>query len=75
MLLHIYTSLHFAGGRRRWPSGSGTGAAGWCSGPVHSSFAPNHQEVSALQTQTPDTNGGDASTLPEGSPGYRDAIA
>ncbi len=72
---HTQVSSHFAGGRRLQPSGSGTGTAGWCSGPVRSGFAPDHPEAFAPQTRTPDTSGGDASTLLEGSPGCRDAVA
>lgn len=68
-------SSHFAGGRRLQPSGSGTDIAGWCSSWVRSGFAPNRPGGSAPQTQTPDTSADDASTLPGGSPGSRDAIA
>lgn len=67
--------LHFAGGRRQQPSGSGTDTAGWYSGPIRSGFAPNRPEAFAQQTQTPDASGGGASTLQEGSPGCHDAVA
>lgn len=66
---------HFARGRRLQLSRSDTDIVGSCSGPTRFGLAPNRPGVSAPQTQTPDTSGGDASTLPEDSPGCRDAVS